>query len=218
MYKRQEHQELYLKRKESFEVISRKITEDRIAVSRLESEKVHIESMENRVRSSAGQLEKDISLKGSQLESLREERQRLISDNSDADGVIRKKEEEKKRLESCLNEISEEKADLAGRISELNSEKEAVTGRLESVQNQKYELEIKNAKNETQLDTYKNKLWEDFGVSYIQAMEFKSDEFVMSLAVRENREVKSRLKDLGEVNVGAIEEYETVRELSLIHI
>ena len=207
-----EHQELYLKRKESFEVISRKITEDRIAVSRLESEKVHIESMENRVRSSAGQLEKDISLKGSQLESLREERQRLISDNSDADGVIRKKEEEKKRLESCLNEISEEKADLAGRISELNSEKEAVTGRLESVQNQKYELEIKNAKNETQLDTYKNKLWEDFGVSYIQAMEFKSDEFVMSLAVRENREVKSRLKDLGEVNVGAIEEYETVRE------
>ena len=168
--------------------------------------------MENRVRSSAGQLEKDISLKGSQLESLREERQRLISDNSDADGVIRKKEEEKKRLESCLNEISEEKADIAGRISELNSEKEAVTGRLESVQNQKYELEIKNAKNETQLDTYKNKLWEDFGVSYIQAMEFKSDEFVMSLAVRENREVKSRLKDLGEVNVGAIEEYETVRE------
>ena len=123
--------------------------------------------MENRVRSSAGQLEKDISLKGSQLESLREERQRLISDNSDADGVIRKKEEEKKRLESCLNEISEEKADLAGRISELNSEKEAVTGRLESVQNQKYELEIKNAKNETQLDTYKNKLWEDFGVYYI---------------------------------------------------
>lgn len=207
-----EHQELYLKRKEFFEVISRKITEDRIAVSRLESEKVHIESMENRVRSSAGQLEKDISLKGSQLESLREERQRLISDNSDADGVIRKKEEEKKRLESCLNEISEEKADLAGRISELNSEKEAVTGRLESVQNQKYELEIKNAKNETQLDTYKNKLWEDFGVSYIQAMEFKSDEFVMSLAIRENREVKSRLKDLGEVNVGAIEEYETVRE------
>ena len=80
------------------------------------------------------------------------------------------------------------------------------------MQTQRYELEIKNAKNETQLDTYKNKLWEEFEISYIQAMDFKSDEFVMSSAVRENREIKNRIKELGEVNIGAIEEYEIVRE------
>ena len=43
-------------------------------------------------------------------------------------------------------------------------------------------------------------------------MEFKSDEFVMSMAVKENRQIKNRIKELGEVNVGAIEEYETVKE------
>ena len=43
-------------------------------------------------------------------------------------------------------------------------------------------------------------------------MEFRSEEFVMSSAVKENRQIKNRIKELGEVNVGAIEEYETVKE------
>ena len=43
-------------------------------------------------------------------------------------------------------------------------------------------------------------------------MEFRSEEFVMSVAMKESRQVKNRMRELGEVNVGAIEEYETVRE------
>ena len=94
----------------------------------------------------------------------------------------------------------------------MASEKEALNVKLSELRNRKYELEIKKAKIETQLDTYKNKLWDDFEVSYVQAVEFKSDEFVMSAAVKENRQIKNRLGELGEVNIGAIEEYETVRE------
>ena len=81
-----------------------------------------------------------------------------------------------------------------------------------SNQKRKYELEIKSTRNEAQIDSQKDRLWEDFEVSYIQAMEFRSEEFVMSQAVRENRQIKARLRELGEVNVGAIEEYETVKE------
>ena len=43
-------------------------------------------------------------------------------------------------------------------------------------------------------------------------MEFRSEEFVMSAAMKESRQVKNRMRELGEVNVGAIEEYETARE------
>ena len=63
------------------------------------------------------------------------------------------------------------------------------------------------ARNDTQLENYKEKLWEDFEVSYAQAMDFRSEDFVMNAAVKENREIKARIRELGEVNVGAIEEY-----------
>ena len=79
-------------------------------------------------------------------------------------------------------------------------------------QTDKHELELKLAKNEIQVEGYKEKLWEDFEISYLQAMDFKKREFVMSAAVRESREIKNRMKELGEVNIGDIKEYETVSE------
>jgi chromosome segregation protein len=46
----------------------------------------------------------------------------------------------------------------------------------------------------------------------MQAVEFKKIDFVMAAAVKESREIKNRMRELGEVNVGAIREYETVSE------
>ena len=136
----------------------------------------------------------------------------LESGSDSSDSIIKEKEEEKKRLEEYLREAGEEKTGLSAEIQKLTAEKEKITSKLETVRNQKYELEVKKAKFETQLDTYKNKLWEDFEISYIQAMEFRSSDFVMSSAVKETREIRNRMKALGEINIGAIEEYETVKE------
>ena len=81
---------------------------------------------------------------------------------------------------------------------------------LNSYQDQKYSQEIRAAKNETQLDTLKEKLWEDFEISYLQAIEFKKEDFAMSPAQKESREIRNRLRELGDVNVGAIAEYAQV--------
>ncbi len=62
------------------------------------------------------------------------------------------------------------------------------------------------------MEGYKEKLWEDFEVSYLQAMDFQKRDFVMSTAVRESRDIKNRMKELGEVNIGSIKEYESVSE------
>ena len=44
---------------------------------------------------------------------------------------------------------------------------------LRAYQDQKYQQEISSPKNETQLDTLKEKLWDEFEISYAQAMTFK---------------------------------------------
>lgn len=208
----EEQQAIYDGRKEAFQRISEEITAARIAVNRCESEKEHVDSMAARIEATAAEFFRDIETRKRQLADMQREKERLTSGSGDIDNAIREKEEEKKRLEEYLSEVTSEKAELSTKTAKLNTEKEELGTRLGSVQNQKYELEIRNAKNDTQLDTYKNKLWEDFGVSYIQAMEFKSEEFIMSMAVKENRQIKARIKELGEVNVGAIQEYETVKE------
>lgn len=205
-------QTAYEERREAFEKINEEITAARIAVNSCENEKEHLDSMVSRIDAAAEELRRDISSRERQLEEMKAEKERLTSGSFDTGSIIEAREAEKQRLEDCLSEVSAEKSEISARASELTREKDEAGDKLGSVQNQKYELEIRNAKNETQLDTYKNRLWEDFGVSYIQAMEFKSDEFVMSQAVKENRQIKNRISELGEVNVGAIEEYKTVKE------
>ncbi len=199
-------------RKAQFDAASEEITKARITVTELEREKEHAAAMTGRVEETLEEIRREMEAKERELIDLNGEKERITSGSGSAADAIRKKEEEKKRIEDHIAELSAEKTQVAKDAAEMTSEKEALNGKLSELRNRKYELEIKKARNETQLDTYKNKLWDDFEVSYVQAMEFKSDEFVMSAAVKENRQIKSRMGELGEVNVGAIEEYETVRE------
>ena len=128
------------------------------------------------------------------------------------DEMIGELEAEKISAEEHLQTVTDEKSALTARLAELNKDKDELSGKIQTFQDQKYDLDVRKAKQDTQLETYKEKLWEDFEVSYIQAMEFKAEDFVMSRAVKENRQIKGRLRELGEVNVGAIEEYKQVSE------
>ena len=120
--------------------------------------------------------------------------------------------EEKKSTESYIEEVASERGSLNERISVITKEQEAAGANLNAYQDQKYQLEIKLAKNETQLDTHKERLWEDFEISYAQALDLKKEDFVMSTSIKESRDIRNRIRELGEVNVGAIKEYESVSE------
>ena len=199
-------------RKADFDRIGEEITKARIAVTSCNERKSHAEDIVDRINASISEIEKEIEDKEQSLKAMAEEKTALTSGHTDIDGLIREKEAIKTSAEDYLHDVTEEKAALTSEISKMNEEREEIAQKIQNLQDQKFELDVRKAKNETQLETYKEKLWEDFEVSYIQAMEFKSEKFVMSSAVKENRQIKNRIKELGEVNVGAIEEYETVRE------
>ncbi len=204
--------EEYRVQKEQFDDISEEITKARIELSGCEQEKSHVDSMKQRIRGSLAEMQDDIRRKQQQIDSLQQEQENLTKENSVSGEQIQAKTEEKAALESKLEQVGEEKTEIIRTLASSTEERNALSETIEKLQNRKYELEIKNTRNETQLDTYKNKLWEDFEISYIQAVEFRAEDFVMSAAAKESRQVKNRMRELGEVNVGAIEEYETVRE------
>ena len=200
------------RRRDEFEQINDQITKARIAVNTCEERKSHAEYVLETVDLNLKQIELDIRQRREQQEQFAREKEELTSGHMSMDDLIREKEEEKRHVQEYLDEVTAEKQELNNRLGESSRRRDELSAKVEDLQNRKYDLDIRKAKNETQLETYKDRLWEDFEVSYIQAMEFKAEKFVMSTAVRENRQIKNRIKEMGEVNVGAIEEYETVKE------
>lgn len=202
----------YDSEKEQLELMNDEITKARIAVTTVEGEKNNLTNMVCRIESYLNELKEEVFIKKKALETLEEAKRRICSGDFHLEAEVREKEEEKGALERYLTELTEEKRNVSQKLNELTKEKEGLEEKITTLQSQKYELEIKQAKNETQLDNFKNKLWEEFEVSYIQAIAFRKKDFNMGNAVRENREIKGRMKELGEVNVGAIKEYEVVSE------
>ena len=198
--------------KTGMEEVNEEITKARIAVSSCEGEKINIDSLLFRVQSAIDEVEGEKKKRETELARILEERNNLLSGGEGSASDLAQKEEEKASIEKYLEELTEEKAETMRILTESTKQKDALDESLAALQTQKYELEIKKAKNETQLENYKDKLWEEFEFSYVQAIEFKKKDFAMPAAVRESREIKNKIKELGEVNVGAIKEYETVGE------
>ncbi|NLY71385.1 MAG: chromosome segregation protein SMC [Clostridiales bacterium] len=203
-----EHEELIAKQ----EALKEEITQIRIQVNSTKNNKDNIEQTLRMIESYISEYEKDIKIRHEQLESLKSQELDLRQSEGGFSERLEELEKQKSEAEALLAGTQEEKSSISSFLEEIQSKKESVENMLLNYQSSKHELELKLAKNETQVDSYKEKLWEDFEISYLQAMEFKDNKLSMSSMTRESREIRARIKELGDVNVGAIKEYESVKE------
>ena len=208
----EQDQQAYEVRRIEMQKDSDAITEARIAVTAQESEVGKIDAVATRISDTIREFEGRKAAREDELMRQERELAELTRGQEEDTAPIKEKESQKQAAREQLDRLAEEKEQLLAAIEQETAEREDAEHAAGALQDQKYELEIKMARQDTQLENAKEKLWEEFEVSYLQAIEFKKQDFVMSSAVRENREIKNRMKELGEVNVGAIQEYAQVKE------
>ena len=121
-------------------------------------------------------------------------------------------EEEKNTLQETVNLAVQERNSLNVKLDDIMQQQKVFDSEVVSLNDRMYSADIKKAKLETQLDSFKEKIWETFEITYLQALEYRTADFVLSRAVKENREIRQRMAQLGDVNIGAIEEYRKVSE------
>ena len=191
---------------------SEEITKARIAKQDQENQFSASEELLRRVCAAAEELRGQIAERETRLADMDKEKHEILFSADNSEELFQKCSSEKAELEDYIARLNTEKASLTAALNAKTDEQAALGETLRTYQDQKYQQEIRLAKNETQLDTLKEKLWDEFEISYAQAMTFKKEEFVMSTATKESREIKNRIRELGDVNVGAIKEYEQVSE------
>lgn len=212
-------QQEILKETEAFESMESSIrqsgeylTQVRLEVSKWQSEQGNLKNLLEFSNVNINGFENEIERRKKQIENLKMDVEGINRGIDIHDQMAAEKKIQKERLEIELKSFISDKEHAEKNIAQLNSNRENIYRSLEQVRNQKYEIEVKLARQESQMDSYKSKLWEDFEVSYAQALSMKREDFVVSSAVRENRNIKNRIRELGEVNVGAISEYAQVNE------
>lgn len=196
--------------REEADKLAEKITLARIALGAAQSDKTGVDSLAERIEDAVFVLEEEINRKETELESLLKEKEDILSRRVDVDRVAGEKEKTRSEIENKISTLSEKHS----RINEEILKSEIIRDKADKaaviLKDRRSDVEIKAAKLETRLENLKNRLWEEFEISFMAAGEFRSKEFVMSSALKESRTLKSRIRELGDVNVGAIKEYEEV--------
>ncbi|MGN0658052.1 MAG: chromosome segregation protein SMC [Emergencia sp.] len=208
----EEAMNLYEEKKDVVGRASEEITVTRIAATEWEGKKNSLENLLHHIEESAEDYRNQIEDRKHQLNELESEKDGILFGTENAEKDISELIEAKKETEEYIRKVQEERSELSEKLADVSRGQRERGDRLNALRDQKYQLEIKLAKNETQLDTMKERLWDDFEISYAQAQDFRREDFVMSTSVRESREIRSRIRELGEVNVGAISEYESVSQ------
>ena len=163
-----------------------------------------------RVRDSITDLETSIEENTTEKEELTRQKELLTNTGAESGDKENSLREAKEALEAEIESLSASlEANKTNSDMLMHEQKESRT-KLENIKEESYRLEVKTARNETLSETQKEKLWDEFEVSYAEALDMRDDDFGITAGNRESREIRIRLAELGDVNVGSIEEYKAV--------
>lgn len=168
----------------------------------------------------------DVVVQRDNAENINKERESEIKEHTQRIDNMKKQiamfEDEKERLSKNteLNsekvfELSEKKKNLNEKIRATQEDTKETREQLFALKNQLSKYENKRLKLEGDLDSYIDRLWEEYEMTYSEAEGFAQktgDDFNISKAQRRISELKSSIKSLGNINIDAIEGYKSVKE------
>lgn len=127
-----------------------------------------------------------------------------------------------KRLEDLRAELEKQQTNLSD-IEERISQIKSVTAKLEAEHKDNMEvlsrlnresdrLESRFEQIETESRRLHNEIWDSYSLTFQSAQDFRNSEYTGAALRREEKRLKTEITSLGNVNVGAIEAYQVLRQ------
>lgn len=182
----------------------------KVRIGEYESKVLSRNEIIERVRDSVIELETVIEDNRESAAELENSRDSLLSSGEKSEGREAELRELRQELEARIEDITRRTDANRAQNESFSAEQREIRNSLEELRDERYKIEVKTARNETLLETQKDKLWDEFEVSYAEALDMRAPDFAITQGNKESREVRLRLAELGDVNVSAIEEYKAV--------
>ena len=115
--------------------------------------------------------------------------------------------------EQKLNELTAQKAELNESHKDFFNKREALSEQINGLDKSAFKINASIEKLSEKSESLTNYMWEEYELTYNMAADYKDDSLSDIAALkREISAVKAKIKQLGDVNVNAIEDYKQVSE------
>ena len=155
-------------------------------------------------------LETQLTNLKNQLENLESTTDDLAKKETDIIDQFYQKSAEKEKLENKINKLQQELAIIKKQIEDIEADNKYQNSLLRQQEEEKNRVDIRLSRIDVQLDTMLDTLSTDYSMTYEKARKDYSLDMEVEEARPKVQFYKNNIKNLGMVNLAAIEEYERV--------
>jgi len=199
--------------KDDRETVQEEITEDKMMLSSLLAEQEHMD--QNILRLSGALQNKTETITGIRTEinqyELSHLRELEVLNTSQVDQI--KSKDKLADLNEELGNLKYKRQQIQISKGQLDSKKEIAHDEANQLEKELIRITNNIEKLEILKETQINYMWDEYELTYSSALKFKVEDEISETAMKQRiSKLKSEMKQLGDVNVQAIEEFRTVKE------
>lgn len=192
----------------------------RALVEHLKNIELEVHGLKNRIiqdKQDIERLTRDIKNSGDRKQGKIEEKQRTLTDIADLEnqtGSFKQELEKQLQVRTELEQIRDhEREEYNGKLLEIEEVRKGMRvdqTEFEGISNQVHDLEIKYTRDEQEQRRIREKIWESYEIDLetppenLPIIDEEDSEVVQNISV-----LKERIKHVGQVNMAALEDYET---------
>ncbi len=198
-------------KKQDRENILQQITSNRVEIARLSQ---RLEDLQDTLQQSLTSIqkyqqtilekEKDMELNKKNILHLEHQKEAVLEE-------IQQLKEEDARDNQEIIRLQQLKDSCQQRLIEKEEATKAVDSEIDRLEEKCHKSELKLARVETELNNLHDKIWEEYEITYIEALDYKKDIDDYDKAEKEVIFLKNKIKSFGNVNINAIEDYDRVK-------
>ncbi len=207
-----EHQEKHKEDQTVRDALHTDIMDFKISVNSIRESIESVKESSGRIAAEKEALQKSIHRKNVEKTKNLEEINDLNTANEGMNNVIKGYDEEKAGRTFEIDRITEERKILEEDLYDIVNKINDINKNILLLQEELNRLEVRNAKLESEMEAIQNRLWDEYELTYSSALELKKDVGSIPQAQKKINELRNQIKELGPVNVAAIDEYIKTKE------
>ena len=197
--------------KQNREAMSAALTELRIREMALLKEADAREAEQKRLGRELALTEQRIDLLTGQIETLTASVQAANARLKEMEASISDEQDELKRAKEEQSKLEAERTRINDLLSQYRRERDGLVETYRTIEERRHKNELTKNRIEMELKNSADRIWEEYELTYENALPMKRDIAVGATQQRVN-ELKNEIRGLGDINVSAIEDYRTVSE------
>ena len=201
-------------KQKEIDILNEDVVNLKVSLSSFDETVSSIDEMKEKIENDIVNFESSIEKKKDEIEKIKAQIEEYNSEILVTKETIENSSKIKEEYQTNTNALKEEKLKFEQDMEQLDASIVNTLNTLNSIKEEKSKVESKKIKFEMELTNLKNKMWEDYEltISSSKALIKEDDEINVKQVERDANKLRKEIKELGEVNISSIEEYQKTKE------